>query len=312
MSLLKRIEDQFNFEAGRDYFRGHWHYSIYAAVVYVASIFALQRWMRDRQKYELRRPLFIWSLLLSLFSIYGFSQTGALQTRVLFTEGWEAALCNNLFRMNGSRGLWAFLFCLSKLPELGDTYFIILRKQKLIFLHWYHHITVMIYCWYHFNDMVQPCQWFISMNYFVHAIMYMYYAVRASGRYRPPVWVNIVITSLQLLQMIGGIYINLYIYLRIPTDWKCDDQVENTYFYVLIAFAMYFSYFVLFAEFFVSSYLRKPRQKAAVSARNSHKENAMHAVSNGGLPNGNIPLPKENDHFESGETHANGTTLRHR
>lgn len=34
-------------------------------------------------------------------------------------------------------GFWTWLFVLSKLPELGDTIFIVLRKQPLIFLHWY-------------------------------------------------------------------------------------------------------------------------------------------------------------------------------
>ena len=31
---------------------------------------------------------------------------------------------------------WSWLFTLSKIPELGDTLFIVLRKQQLIFLHW--------------------------------------------------------------------------------------------------------------------------------------------------------------------------------
>jgi len=34
-------------------------------------------------------------------------------------------------------GFWTWLFVLSKLPELGDTIFIVLRKQPLIFLHWW-------------------------------------------------------------------------------------------------------------------------------------------------------------------------------
>jgi len=45
---------------------------------------------------------------------------------------------------------WAF--CFSKLPELIDTVFIVLRKQPLIFLHWYHHASVLIYCWFSYQD----------------------------------------------------------------------------------------------------------------------------------------------------------------
>ena len=44
-------------------------------------------------------------------------------------------------------GFWATMFVLSKVPELGDTIFIVLRKQPLIFLHWYHHATVLVYSW---------------------------------------------------------------------------------------------------------------------------------------------------------------------
>ena len=44
--------------------------------------------------------------------------------------------------------LWTYLFTMSKVPELMDTVFIVLRKQPLIFLHWYHHITVLIFTWF--------------------------------------------------------------------------------------------------------------------------------------------------------------------
>ena len=66
-----------------------------------------------------------------------------------------------------------------QVPELGDTIFIVLRKQKLIFLHWYHHITVLIYCWYSFSQYTAPARWFVVMNFIVHSIMYTYYAFRA-------------------------------------------------------------------------------------------------------------------------------------
>lgn len=38
--------------------------------------------------------------------------------------------------LQGETGLWAFLFVLSKIVELGDTAFLVLRKRPIIFLHW--------------------------------------------------------------------------------------------------------------------------------------------------------------------------------
>lgn len=38
--------------------------------------------------------------------------------------------------------------CAVQIPELVDTAFIVVRKRKLIFLHWYHHATVLLVCWY--------------------------------------------------------------------------------------------------------------------------------------------------------------------
>jgi len=99
--------------------------------------------------------------------------------------------------------------------------------------------------------------------------MYLYFAVRASGQFRPPLWVNIFITSLQLLQMIVGVYVNWVAYSHMKADptWYCDGRTESSYFYVFLAFALYFSYFVLFAHFFYTSYLHK-----ATGAKSGHVE----------------------------------------
>lgn len=155
-------------------------------------------------------------------------------------------------------GFWTWLFVLSKLPELGDTIFIVLRKQPLIFLHWYHHITVLIYSWFSYTEYTSSARWFIVMNYCVHSAMYSYYALRAMG-YKPPRFISMVITTMQLSQMVVGCAINIwaYDYLKEAHNAPCHISHIN----VNLSIAMYFSYFILFARFFYASYLAPNARK---------------------------------------------------
>ncbi|XP_024882190.1 putative fatty acid elongation protein 3, partial [Temnothorax curvispinosus] len=148
-------------------------------------------------------------------------------------------------------GFWTWMFVLSKLPELGDTIFIVLRKQPLIFLHWYHHITVLLYSWFSYSEYTASARWYVVMNYCVHSIMYTYYALKAM-RYRPPKAISMVITTLQLAQMVIGCLINISAYQYLESgNVDCNITRMNIHF----SFAMYLSYFVLFARFFHKAYV---------------------------------------------------------
>lgn len=277
------LEEKFDYVQANKFMIMYWHWSIYISVFYVVSVFGLKLWMKRREAYQLRRPLFIWSLSLALFSIYGSYVVGLTHLNHFYRNGWERSVCDPVLRKNRV-GLWSFLFIFSKFPELFDTYFIVLRKKKLIFLHWYHHITVFMYCWYQYSDMTFAGQWFLTMNLFVHSIMYLFFAVRATGSFRPPLWVNMFITSLQLLQMLVGVYVNIYIAIKMsdPT-WYCDGKLEKTYLYILISFAMYFTYLVLFAHFFYTSYLTPEKKKLQESMRNGDTgKSSEQSVINGG------------------------------
>lgn len=175
-------------------------------------------------------------------------------------------------------GFWTWLFVLSKLPELGDTIFIVLRKQPLIFLHWYHHITVLMYSWFSYTEYTASARWFIVMNYCVHSLMYSYYALRAM-RFHPPRFISMLITTLQLTQMVIGCAINVWAHSFIQTPGRsCNISPMN----IKLSIAMYFSYFVLFARFFYVTYLssnaRKgrriaaPTSKTASTSRNDPRE----------------------------------------
>ncbi len=65
--------------------------------------------------------------------------------------------------------------------EFGDTVFIVLRKRPVIILHWYHHTTVLVFCWHSYRELTSMARWFVAVNYAVHSCMYTYYAVRAAG-----------------------------------------------------------------------------------------------------------------------------------
>ena len=75
-------------------------------------------------------------------SFYAVYRIIPIASRMVYLGGWQHAICDYRSYVGSSGGgIWAFLFPLSKLPELVDTVFIVLRKQKMVFLHWYHHIT---------------------------------------------------------------------------------------------------------------------------------------------------------------------------
>ncbi|RXG68960.1 Elongation of very long chain fatty acids protein 6 [Armadillidium vulgare] len=149
-------------------------------------------------------------------------------------------------------GFWNWMFTLSKVPELGDTIFIVLRKQPLIFLHWYHHVTVLLYAWYSYPDYIATARWFICMNYLVHSAMYTYYALKAL-KFRVPRWIAMGITSAQLAQMIMGTAVNIWAYQVKQAGNECHVSYEN----INLSLLMYTSYFVLFARFFRRAYMKK-------------------------------------------------------
>jgi elongation of very long chain fatty acids protein 6 len=282
LAKVMHVGEEFNQTAAVNNMQEIRHYSFYISAFYVLTIFGIQKFMKNRQRYNLRNPLMVWSLALSVFSFCGFWKASLFHWGYLLQYGWKGSVCDEVL-VQRHVNLWSYLFILSKLPELVDTYFIVLRKQKLIFLHWYHHITVFIYCWYSYSEITNAQQWFISMNYFVHSIMYMYYAIRASSVYRPPVWVNMFITSLQLTQMVVGVAVNLYVFLNMhyTPGWYCDGKVETTHVYVGAAFVMYASYFVLFANFFYSAYVTKRLITQTHHAPTSTNHVANHSACNG-------------------------------
>merc|ERR1740131_922874 len=259
-SYVFNFEQDFEHSLIRSWMEQNWRAVCgWASGIYMLLIVGGQAWMSNRQPFELRGLLTCWNILLAIFSIMGAARTLPEFIHTFSTQGFYHSLCIPSFiERDRVSGFWTWMFVLSKVPELGDTVFIVLRKQPLIFLHWYHHITVLIYCWYSFSQYTAPARWFVVMNFIVHSIMYTYYAFKAL-RYRVPKVIAMVITSLQLVQMIIGCVVNYMAANYKQNGLQCGVSDTN----LKLSLLMYCSYFVLFARFFYNAYVNKCQQKLA-------------------------------------------------
>ncbi|XP_041802897.1 elongation of very long chain fatty acids protein 6-like [Chelmon rostratus] len=245
------FERRFDERGAMEWMQANWSKSFVFSALYAALVFGGQHYMKPRPKMNLRRPLVLWSLSLAVFSIIGAIRTGCYMFHILSSSGFRQSICDQSFYNGPVSKFWAYAFVLSKAPELGDTAFIVLRKQKLLFLHWYHHITVLLYSWYSYKDMVAGGGWFMTMNYAVHALMYSYYAARAAGL-RVPRPFAVVITTAQISQMAMGLTVSGLVY-RWMQHGDCPSRLDN----ITWAALMYLSYLLLFSNFFYQTYLRR-------------------------------------------------------
>jgi len=257
---------------------------IAVAIFYLVSIFGIQEYLKDKKKFDLKYSMAVWNLFLGIFSFCGAIRTTPALFGSLSRGGVYGVLCENGLGdwvVNNPAGPWAVVFLWSKIPELVDTYFVVLQGKKLIVLHWVHHFSVMMYSWHGASTMSYNGIVFIAMNYTIHALMYFFYFLGALG-YRPTKYAKF-LTKCQISQMVVGMAVNIYLmyYLNIVSPlpyknelgvpstvrsidrekdlWTIDDHgyckanATNVYFSLTI----YFAYFCLFLSFYIQAYIKK-------------------------------------------------------
>jgi len=258
-SIVFDFEKNFNNVEKHLWMVNNWKSSFLYSAIYIMVIFLGRRIMKNRPRFELRGVLFLWSLSLAIFSMIGTWRFFPEMLTVLRDHGFYHSCCiPSFFEHNKVSACWTWWFAQSKLLELGDTIFIVLRKQPLMFLHWYHHVTVLSYVWYACAGYTATGRWFVAMNYTVHSFMYAHYALRAL-KIRIPKPISMLITIGQLMQMVVGCYVNIYVYNTKSAGIYCGVSYEN----VRVSLLMYFSYFLLFLQFFYKAYVDKKARTAA-------------------------------------------------
>ena len=250
------FEENYDVDYWMKWMDDNWKFYSFTLIVgYLILVFLGRQWMSSRAAYNLRGALFLWNVALGVFSIFATYRETPVMINSLKYDGWHTSICSSKYYQPQFRGVWGLIFTLSKIPELGDTLFIVLRKQKLMFLHWYHHSSVILFVFFEYGGMASLAFWFSFMNFPVHSLMYPYYAMRAAG-VRPPKWVPMCVTTAQIVQMVMGTYIVCYALVVKQMGGVCDITDAR----LAYAALMYISYGVLFAHFFYNTYL-KPRPK---------------------------------------------------
>lgn len=280
LELMFSSENDFVGEPVSEYLGGKPFVFLGIAVAYLLIVHVGPKFITRPIKLK---PWFIlWNLFLAVFSILGTIFT-LPRTLDMYFGGFSEPTPNNPLYANGSSpsfhsgmcgwnrkvffdgrvGIWLLLFTLSKTPEMIDTVFLVLQKKKVIFLHWYHHLTVMLYCWHCYTSITPAGFTFASMNYTVHSIMYTYYFICACGFRRVVRPFAPLITGIQILQMIIGVMIVSYLTTQVfILKAPCKANSYN----ICYGLLMYASYLVLFCKLFYSNYIKRSTPSAGAAA----------------------------------------------
>jgi len=219
---------------------------------YAVMIFALQAFMKNRTLQESTRSKVNWAMYVHNLAL-SFASTvmGVIMVYESYMDGRYASWNDVACRVTPNVGLYGLInFCyfMSKIWEYLDTVFLCINKKRVIFLHFWHHMTTFAVGTIIFNF---PSGIFAYINCFIHTLMYLHYA-------HPSKFVRPIMTSLQIIQFLIMIGTHTY------TWWTACHPAPQLYFYeFLFALFVCTSYLVLFLNFYVQQYVKPPRTTSA-------------------------------------------------
>ncbi|GMR46569.1 hypothetical protein PMAYCL1PPCAC_16764, partial [Pristionchus mayeri] len=243
---------EFNYHNAGEWTDQHIIFVFQAIVAYLVGIFMTQRMMRKRGPFSLKMPLAAWNGVIAAVSgICALAMMPEYFT-TLYERGVKDTLCWSQNEYFGGQwiGRAAFILILARLTELIDTAFIVLRKQPLIFLHWYHHTLTLGVSWYTYSGQFSATVHLILLNAMIHTVMYSYYFLTAIG-VRPHPFVAQSITIGQILQffytMYGLIYVGVFKFI-LGGECKIDAWPFFIHCFMVV------SYTYLFVDFYLNKY----------------------------------------------------------
>jgi elongation of very long chain fatty acids protein 6 len=249
---------------------------VYIAAAYLAFVFTGPQLMNTLFHGNpplgiIKKAWALWNVGLSVFSMYGVLRVGPPLIRNFSKYGLHDTLCT--FReeefYSTKVGFAIGMFAISKVPEFMDTVFLLMRGVRLSFLSWFHHVTTYLFAWYSYQQGTSIFICAAAMNYFVHSIMYMYFALSEAGYKNLVKPFAMYITLLQITQMVCGLFISGYVVYQhlFVGNSACPGTTLSAGRTQLI---IYIFNFYLFSEMFVKGYIL-PRKAPAPRASAAKK-----------------------------------------
>ncbi|KAI3384951.1 hypothetical protein SNEBB_005127 [Seison nebaliae] len=224
----------------------------YIIISYLVFVFLIgPRIMRNRQPFEIKKLLFVYNfclVVLSLYMVYNFLIAGWATT---YTWGCDPVdYSSNPQSLLMVKMCWLFFF--SKLIELFDTIFFVLRKKnrQISFLHVFHHSIMPLSWWYGVKFVPGGFGTFHALlNSIVHVVMYTYYGISSLGpKYQKYIWWKKYMTVFQMVQ-----FVLVMIHSSQLLFMNC--YYPTLFIYWIASYAI--AFFMLFSNFFFVNYLRK-------------------------------------------------------
>lgn len=248
--------------------------SIIIAIIgaYIFFILSLgPKLMANRQPFKLNKLLLVYNLSLAAANLWLFVQGLIVSNYGIDT--WGCGANGGDTSHSPRRGIYlGYLFFLTKLIELMDTVFFVLRKksQQITFLHVFHHSIVPFFCWLGIKLAPGGSNGFFPLiNSFIHVIMYIYYGLSTLGpSIQPYLWWKKHLTTLQMVQFIMVMINAAYTFSL--TD--CKFPILFLYLQASVAFI----FLTLFSVFYKNAY-RRSSAVASASAQRLQEAAKQHA-----------------------------------
>lgn len=204
-------------------------------------------WMKSREPYDLKWTIRSYNTLMSLVNLYAFYRVSMLTKFGLNYFGCKKVGVgedNELVSL-------AFLYFATKIVELLDTVFFVLRKKynQASNLHVFHHAFIAVCVWIYFK--IAPggsSVLFPFLNMGVHTVMYGYYYLATFKSLQKHLWWKKYLTAIQIIQ---------FVLSMVHFSFQGLSSCEYPPALAIIGFTFNLVFFVLFCDLYYQSYVRK-------------------------------------------------------